>query len=259
VGAAVHAALSSGHRRMTATPGAGHRKAVLFDLDDTLFDHRACTRAALLAIRQVEPAFERWAFEAFEAEHAALLEENHLEVLAGRLTVDDARLRRFGRLLERAGAPCGPSDVEAVARAYREAYRHNRQEVPGALDLLAALQGSAAIGIVTNNVAAEQRQKLAEFGFDRRVDAVVISEDVGITKPDPGIFRIALDRLGCDAASAVMVGDAWGTDIVGARSAGLRAVWFNRTGAASPEPAVPELRELKPADAVAALILRELR
>ena len=127
--------------------------------------------------------------------------------------------------------------------------------VPGALALLAALKGVAAIGIVTNNAASEQRQKIAACRFDRHAGAIVISEEVGVTKPDPRIFRMALGRIGRTAGEAVMVGDAWATDIAGARSAGIRAVWFNRLGAASPDPSVPEIRALEPVDVVAARIL----
>ena len=69
--------------------------AVLFDLDDTLFDHSACTRAALAALRERVPAFGALPVEPFEAEHRRLLEALHLQVLAGQLTVDDARIERF--------------------------------------------------------------------------------------------------------------------------------------------------------------------
>ena len=51
-----------------------------------------------------------------------------------------------------------------------------------------------------------------------------------MAKPDPRIFAIALERLGCAAADAVMIGDSWPADIEGARAAGVRAIWFNRSG-----------------------------
>ena len=90
---------------------------------------------------------------------------------------------------------------------------------------------ASAIGIVSNNLQREQEDKLRFCGFDSRVDAVVISEGAGVSKPDPAIFRIALTLLGCEPTEAVMIGDAWRTDIAGAIAAGIRPVWFNRTGA----------------------------
>ena len=210
--------------------------AVLFDLDDTLFDHRGCTRAALGALQARHELFRTWSFAEFDLAHCSLLERLHLEVLAGRLTVDEARVRRFRSLVEQAGGEATDAMVRAIAAEYRDVYTEHRKPVPGALALLQALHGRVKTGVVTNNVAAEQRQKIEECGFASLLDAVVISEEAGVSKPDPRIFEIALARLGQPAAGAVMVGDAWGTDIAGALAAGIRPVWFNRFGAASPDP-----------------------
>jgi FMN phosphatase YigB (HAD superfamily) len=177
--------------------------AVLFDLDDTLFDHRACTRDALGDLRRRFPALGTVPADLFEAEHGRLLEHLHLDVLAGRLSVDDARV---------------------------------------------------AIGVVTNNVAAEQRQKITACGFGPLLDAVLISEEAGVTKPDPRIFRMALAQLGSPAEEAVMLGDAWDTDIAGARAAGIRPIWFNRFGAQSPDPSVTEIHSLTPGARVLSLL-----
>ena len=83
-----------------------------------------------------------------------------------------------------------------------------------------------------------------------------MSEEAGVSKPDPRIFRIALERLGCAAGEAVMVGDSWSADIVGARAAGIRAIWFNPRHGAVPrrEAGVSQLEALEPADAVMRMI-----
>ena len=94
-------------------------------------------------------------------------------------------------------------------------------------------------------MAAEQRQKIAACGFGPFLDTVVISEEAGVTKPDPRIFRLALERLGRPADETVMIGDAWDTDIAGARAAGIRPLWFNRFGAPSPDRSVTEIRALE--------------
>jgi putative hydrolase of the HAD superfamily len=228
--------------------------AVLFDLDDTLFDHWACTRAALVALRERVPAFRGLPVEPFEAEHRRLLEELHLQVLAGRMTVDQARVERFGRLLAFAGGtPDAPAPAD-VAAAYRTAYLEHWRPVEGAFDLLTALHGRVATGVVTNNVASEQRQKIDACGFGPLLDAVIISEDAGVTKPDPRIFELALEQLGRTAAESVMIGDAWETDIAGARAAGIRPIWLNRFGAESPDPSVTEIHSLTPGAFVLSLL-----
>src|SRR5207248_6567894 len=98
------------------------------------------------------------------------------------------------------------------------------------------------------NLFEEQRDKLEYCGRARFVDALVVSEEAGVLKPDPAIFQIALARLGADAAHAVMVGDSWAADVAGARAAGIRAIWFNPSGKPIPAdpPDVAEIRALSP-------------
>jgi putative hydrolase of the HAD superfamily len=228
--------------------------AVLFDLDDTLFDHWACTRAALADLRERSPVLGLLPAAAVEAEHRRLLEDLHLRVLAGSMTVDQARVERFRQLLAFAGATADVDAAGDAAAAYRAAYLAHWQPVDGARELLGALQGRVSTGVVTNNVAVEQRQKIAACGFGPLLDAVIISEEAGITKPDPRIFRLALETLGCEAADTVMIGDAWETDIAGARAAGIRPVWFNRFGAASPDRSVAEIHALAPTSLVLSVL-----
>lgn len=230
--------------------------AVLFDLDDTLFDHRHCTHAALQALRARSAHLALWPEQELYARHSAILEELHLDVLAGRLSVDEARVRRFLRLFADAGAPQLPDEAAASAAAYREAYLGAWRLVPGALPLLKTLRSRVRIGVVTNNLVSEQQRKVRTLGLGSYVDALVISEAVGVNKPEARIFEIALERLGAAAADAAMVGDSWATDIEGARAAGIRAIWFNPQRRERPEPAdVRELESLEPAAHAAAIIL----
>ncbi len=236
--------------------GRGMIRAVLIDLDDTLFDHRHGARQALDAVRSAHECFSSIAASDLERRHSEILEALHLKVLAGTLRLDDARRERFRRLFESVGIAPGAELVEAAAAAYRDRYQTSWREVQGATSLLRALSRRARVGIVSNNLAREQHQKLRFCGFDSHVDAVVISEEAGVSKPDPAIFRIALERIGAAAEETVMIGDAWRTDIAGARAAGIAAIWFNPQRRPRPEPwpDVREIRSLEPASAVLATI-----
>ena len=79
-------------------------RAVLFDLDDTLFDHSHATEQALARLRRAEPALAAWTSEELQARHGAVLETLHQEVLAGALSIDAAREERFRRLLTAAAS-----------------------------------------------------------------------------------------------------------------------------------------------------------
>ncbi|MEO8078408.1 MAG: hypothetical protein ABI818_18920, partial [Acidobacteriota bacterium] len=110
--------------------------AVLFDLDDTLFDHHYGSRAALAAVQACHPAFETMPFGALEQAHTALLDELHAEVMLGRVPLNVARRERFRRLFAVAGVRAADDLVQRAAGAYRDRYREVRQAVPGAAVLL---------------------------------------------------------------------------------------------------------------------------
>jgi HAD superfamily hydrolase (TIGR01509 family) len=240
---------------------------VFFDLDDTLFDHTFSVRAGLASLAAPFPAFARLPLARLEELYATELEAQHVRVLAGELTPDQARRARFATLYRECRAGLGSVDdgddaafdLERVAETYRAAYLAARRPVPGALELLQTLRARAprlCLGVITNNVVDEQLEKLRVLEMRPLIDVLVISEEVGVTKPDPAIFRVALARAGCDAPQAVMVGDSWTSDVLGAHAAGLRAVWLNRRDRPCPRPgACDTLASLEPVDETVARIL----
>lgn len=227
-------------------------RALLCDLDDTLFDHSGATRDALAAVRAHTPAFLVWTLDEFDRRHRVVLETLHLQVLAGRYTVEDARVERFRQLLSAAGVEESRAEVlDDLSWTYRRAYEAAWRMVTGAIPFLGLARESGwRVVIVTNNVAREQRLKVERGGLTSLIDALVTSEEFGASKPDPSILRHALERVGGDRALSVVFGDSLSTDIAGARAAGLRAVWFNRLRVVSPDPRLAEVHSLEPASDV---------
>jgi putative hydrolase of the HAD superfamily len=205
---------------------------VLFDLDDTLFDHTECSRVALAAVRERFDALLSIDIDMQERLYFDLLEEIHHEVLAARLTLDQARRVRFRRFFDQLGVTASGNDIADAVTIYKQVHRSAWREVPGAGALLESLRGRVSVGIVTNNARDEQIAKLDHLGFSSLVDELVTSGELGIAKPDPEIFRIALERLDRNSEHAVMVGDSWVNDVVGASRSGIAPIWLNRFGAA---------------------------
>lgn len=230
-------------------------RGVLFDLDDTLFDHRGCSRDALEATRPCDAALRAVPVDELERSHAAILEALHAEVMVGRMPLDSARHERFRRLLACWGGSA--ANAAAAAVAYRDRYREVRRSTPGASELLQALSGRARVGIVSNNLYDEQMEKLRVCGLDRFVETLIVSERAGVAKPAPAIFTLALKDLGCAAEECVMLGDSWPADIEGARAAGLRGVWFNPGRLAVPAggEAVRVLHALEPTATAVEMLL----
>jgi len=233
-------------------------RAVLFDLDDTLFDHRHSNVCALTRLRDLHPCLRSVDPETLERRYLELLHYVFPRVLSGEITIAEARHLRFHRLLEEYGGDEAAREAASVAAEYIQHYRASWRPVPGALELLDALMPHVRIGIVTNGVVPEQADKIRICDIGPRLDAVVISEEAGTSKPDPAIFRTALARLDSSPEEALMVGDSWEDDILGAQETGLPAVWVNRYGKPCPDTDLAhEIGALEPVEEVAALILGE--
>lgn len=102
--------------------------------------------------------------------------------------------------------------------------------VPGAEDALAALVGRYRLVLASNasdSGAALVREALARVGLESFFNDVLTARELGVSKPDPAFFDAILARCACVPHHAVMVGDSFHTDVVGAKYAGLWAVWLN--------------------------------
>ncbi|MGI4835660.1 MAG: HAD family hydrolase [Janthinobacterium lividum] len=240
---------------MPAPPAFAPVTTVLFDLDDTLFDHMGTARAALAATAAARPTLQRVPLAELYQRYSDLLEELHPQVMAGQLSYLAARQLRFQQLLAPYEGVVAAAVIAQVAEQHYAHYQRLRRPVAGALALLQALKPAYKLGIVTNNRTAEQQQKLRYLGMSELVDALITSEEVGVLKPDPLIYQVALTRLGARPAETVMVGDNWSADVLGALAAGIRPLWLNRTGAARLLPHVAELASLEPVAAT----LRQIR
>jgi FMN phosphatase YigB (HAD superfamily) len=82
------------------------------------------------------------------------------------------------------------------------------------------------LGLVTNGPVGLQQGKIDEVGIGRLFATIVISEQVGVHKPDPRVFQRALDQLACTGAEAWFVGDHPRNDVLGAAGVGMQPIWL---------------------------------
>ena len=234
------------------------RRTLLVDIDDTVVDWIGPAHDAVLGSIATHRSFAERDPAAVADRFLEIVEETHALWMAGELSVDQLRAERIRRLVRETGNEIDAAEATELAEAYRQAYLAARRPVAGAGELLAEVRRRGArIVAVTNNLVSEQEDKLRHTNLRHLFDDLVISEAAGINKPHREIFEIALRAAGSQPSEAVMLGDSWESDVVGALGAGIAAAWLDRRGTGVPDRAVPvlALRSLQPAHDVAAALL----
>lgn len=215
--------------------------AVLFDLDGTLLDFRACETSALkAALSSAGLAFDgEVGWERFWEVYAPRKSLRWRERSSGRLSREEAIGRAIGETLSALGLD--PALAGPIASSYMFFFSRARDVQPGAREVLEALAPRVRLALVSNGYSDAQRGRLAAAGLSGYFPVVVVSEEVGCEKPDPRIFALALSRLGLGPEAALHVGDSIEHDYRGAQAAGIDFCHYDPAGlrpALDPEPAM---------------------
>lgn len=214
------------------------------DLDDTLIDFHTNAAAALTAMWREEPLLERlfaspelWA-DRYEHFNLALWDRYN----RGEIERDYLRMERFRRPLAEAGLP--DAEARATSVRYDPLYlgllAQGRALMPGAMELMKWLRTRAVtIGCLSNGFKDVQFRKIRTAGLEPYFDLVVLSDDIGVNKPDRRLFDYAMQRAGdTDPSRHLMIGDNPSTDIAGALGAGWYALYY-KPGATPSADALP--------------------
>lgn len=204
-------------------------KAVIFDLDDTLFDHTSSVAAALRAWIPVVAGIELT--DELLAAWFVVERRNFDAWLAGRLTHQGQRRGRLQEFLPVLGQPVPSTDEELdeMFTGFLECYRQSWAAFPDARPALEVAQGNGwRIGVLTNGSTLQQNAKLTAIGLAELVDVVSTSEALGFSKPAREAYQLTCEALGPDPADTLMIGDNLDLDVLGARAAGLSAEHLDR-------------------------------
>jgi putative hydrolase of the HAD superfamily len=197
-------------------------RALLLDLDDTLYAYAPCNEAGLAAaglLLEAETGTGAGEFRALHDEVRSELAREH----AGTAASHD-RARFFERIVARAGGRPAPGLAVELHERYWAAFLARAEPGPDTHAVLAALAPRLPVVLVTNQLSAVQHAKVRRLGLEPYLTGVVTSEEAGADKPDPRIFRLALAAAGVEAGEALMVGDSLRGDVGGAVAAGIRAL-----------------------------------
>ena len=200
-------------------------KAVLFDVDDTLFDRKLAQKKVCNLIVEQLP-------RVFKALKMARIQEAFLK--SDQISTDmfnsgasseglrDKRSRLFLQLL-------GIKEEYAamVTELYVRDYPLMNSPIDGAIPVVKKLSRKFTVGVVSNGFPDVQFRKLETMGLNDLFSCIVLSEVIGIRKPDPTIFQKAASLIQIKPTECLYVGDSYAYDVIGAKNAGMQACWLN--------------------------------
>lgn len=198
--------------------------AVIFDLDDTLYDYTTLNDAAIAQISRLIRVKYGLIDAEFKKEFNAARQVTKANL--GDTAASHNRMLYFQKLLERLNRPIIPDTMILYETYWGYMLDHIRLR-DNAKELLAyCKERKLKIGICSDLTTHIQHRKLERLNIAPYIDALVTSEEVGAEKPDPRMFSMILSKLGVEACQALYIGDSYNKDIIGAESAGMSALWL---------------------------------
>jgi putative hydrolase of the HAD superfamily len=211
-----------------------HYKAIFLDWDDTIGDW---TNAEHKALRDIYVQYRLDVLYPTFQDYLNAYKPYNLELWGmygrGEVTKEKLHFERFYRPIEGLGVT-GERLREMAQEIGAEFLRLTNKYfsvLPGAAEAVRELAKRYPLTIISNGFKEVQYYKFEHSGLEDCLTHTIISEEVGINKPQPEIFRIALELNGVSAEQALMIGDSYSSDIAGAKNAGIDQVWLHEGNA----------------------------
>jgi YjjG family noncanonical pyrimidine nucleotidase len=207
---------------------------LLFDADGTLFDYDAAERTALeRTFHDVGIPFEPICLTTYRKINGQIW----IDFEKGKITAKRLKSRRFELLFHELQHPV---DAKAFSDQYLLRLSEATYLMDGAEKLVKHLEDSYRIGIITNGLTNVQRPRFKASAVAPYIETTVISEELGVAKPDPRIFDAAFEQMQHPSRDEVMIiGDSLTSDMQGGYNYGIDTCWFNPKNAENTFPFQP--------------------
>jgi 2-haloacid dehalogenase len=203
---------------------------LLFDADGTLFDFELAEKLALQSVLEhLHQPFTEDAYNGYKRINKHLWENFE----KGQIKQSEIKTQRFEKWLETLNIQ---ANVEEVSQYYVHQLATQGPLLDGALELIQNLALKYKMLIITNGLKEVQRPRFDASILKPYFEDIIVSGEVGVAKPDAGIFDIAFEKMGRpDRTEVLIIGDSLSADMQGGLNYGIDTCWF------TPEKAVTDL------------------
>jgi len=202
-------------------------RAIVFDVDDTIYDQQAPYRIAM------EKEFPDFPMEEMNRAYIRFRHYSDIgfpRVMAGEWTVEYFRFWRAQQTL----LEFGYREIsEEEGNHFQKVYEHELENITMLDEMRLTLEflksKNVPVGVITNGPTEHQLKKVKQLGLYDYIDPshVIVSQATGFQKPQKEIFNLAAHQFGFDPATTLYVGDNYDNDVSGAHNAGWKSMWFN--------------------------------
>ena len=201
---------------------------IFFDLDDTLWNFTANSAVSLQKLYELSPILRKL-FKSVE-EFVEIYHANNSLMWdwysQGKVNTTQLKVERWRRTLATRQFEVLTAVCEELDREYLRILAMQQEKIEGVEEMLSRLTKRFLIAVLSNGFSRTQYDKLRFSGLQKYVTRTIVSEELGINKPNKAIFDYAIEETGA-GKPYLMVGDNASTDIIGALKAGWNAIWYN--------------------------------
>ena len=201
-----------------------HIQHVFFDLDHTLWDfdyNSACVFEQIFEERGIPISVNE-----FIKVYAPINVAYWKQFEKGEIDKQNLRYRRLADTFDKLLLKFSRDEIDTISNAYIAYLPLQKNLIEGALATVSYMKTKYKLHIITNGFEEVQEQKLERSGLLSYFDTITNSDEAGVKKPDPYIFRLALSKAGARAEESVMIGDSLEADVMGAQRVGIQGVYF---------------------------------
>lgn len=220
-------------------------KDVFFDLDHTLWDfdkNSAFTFEKIFLEQQIPIALDDF-LTVYVPANLKFWKMYREE----RISKSELRYQRLKSVFDTLGHSVSDGLIHLLAEEYINHLSSFNHLFPNTVEVLEYLKPNYRLHIITNGFQEIQEKKLRNSGIHGYFDQIIDSEMAGVKKPNPLIFKLALDKAKAEPHKSLMIGDSLEADILGAKAAGLHTLHFNahREEEHTHAPIIYDLQEIK--------------